>query len=58
MIAGKYSCSVVVEHRLVDAGAAGDPVDARPSEAARRELAGGGGQDAFGRDAGRASHLN
>ena len=49
---------VVVEHRLVDLGAAGDAVDAGAGEAALGELEGGGGEDAVGRDAGRASHRN
>ena len=37
---------VVVDHRLVDAGAAGDAVDGGRGEAARAELEGGGGEDA------------
>ena len=36
---------VVVEHRLVDPGAAGDAVDARAGEAALGEFEGGGGED-------------
>ena len=42
---------VVVEHRLVHAGAAGDAIDAGAGEAALGELEGGGGEDAVGRDA-------
>ena len=42
------AAEVVVEHRLVDAGAAGDAIDAGAGVAARGELDGGGGQDALG----------
>ena len=42
---------VVVEHRLVDAGAAGDAIDAGAGEAARGEFDGGGGEDPVGGDA-------
>ena len=48
---------VVVEHRLVHPGAAGDAVDAGAGEAALGEFEGGGGEDAVGRDAGRATHM-
>ena len=48
---------VVVEHRLVDAGAAGDAVDAGAGEAVRGEFEGGGGQDAVRRDARGTAHM-
>ena len=52
---------VVVDHRLVDRGAAGDAIDAGAGEAARGELARGGGEDARsgvrGRGGGRAIKL-
>ena len=48
---------VVVEHRLVDAGAAGDAIDAGAGEAVLGELEGGGGQDAVRRDARGAAHM-
>jgi len=47
---------MVLEHCLVDAGAAGDAVDAGAAEPAGGELGGGGGQDPIGRDAGAARH--
>ncbi len=47
---------VVVEHRLVDAGAAGDAVDAGAGEAARGEFDRGGGEDGVRGDAGGARH--
>ena len=47
---------VVVDHRLVDAGAAGDAIDAGAAEPALGELEGGGGEDAVGGDAGRPCH--
>ena len=50
------AAEVVVEHRLVDAGAAGDAVDAGAGVAACGELDRGGGEDPVGRDAGRRGH--
>ena len=46
------AAEVVVEHRLVDAGAAGDAVHAGAGVAALGELERGGGEDAVGRDGG------
>ena len=42
---------VVVQHRLVDAGAPGDSIDARSGEAARGEFDRGGGEDPVRGDA-------
>jgi hypothetical protein len=38
---------VVVDHRLVEAGACGDAVDGGGGESAEGELGGGGGEDAL-----------
>ena len=51
------AAEVVVQHRLVDAGAAGDAVDAGAGIAAFGELESGGGEDAVRRDAGGTGHL-
>ena len=45
-VEGALARKVVVDHRLVDAGAAGDAVDGGRGEAARAELVGGGGENA------------
>ena len=44
-IEGELVLEVVVDHRLVHAGGAGDVVDADAVEAAMREARGGGGED-------------
>ena len=49
---------MILEHRLVDAGAAGNAIDARTGVAALGELEGGGGEDAVGRNAGGSTHIN
>ena len=45
-VEGALVREVVVDHRLVDAGAAGDAVHGGRGEPARAELVGGGGEDA------------
>ena len=52
------AAEVVVDHRLVDTGAAGDAVDTGAAEAALRELLFGGGENAIRRDAGGTGHRN
>ena len=44
LIERRLALEVVVDHRLVDVGGAGDAVDVGAGEAARRELGGGGGE--------------
>src|SRR5262249_46094452 len=52
-VEGGLAGEVVVDHRLVQAGGAGDAVDAGAGEAAGGELRGGGGEDPVaGADAG------
>ena len=53
-----FAVEVVVEHRLVHAGAAGDAVDASAAEAAGGEFDRGGGEDAIRRHAGGTRHGN
>ena len=52
------AAEVVVEHRLVDPGAAGDAIDAGAGEPACAELERGGGEDGVRGDAGGARHRN
>ncbi len=51
-----FAREVVIEHRLVHGGAAGDAVDAGAGVAALGELERGGMQDLLGRDAAAAAH--
>ena len=51
-----FALKVVMEHRLVHAGAAGDAIDAGAGEPAGGEFDRGGGEDAIGGDAGGARH--
>jgi len=44
-VEAQLAAEVVVEHRLVDAGRRGDPVDPRGIVAAQRELVRGGAKD-------------
>ena len=51
-----FAAEVVIEHRFVDARAAGDAIDPGAGEAAIGELGRGGGEDAVGGDAGGTRH--
>src|SRR5262249_46954297 len=53
-----FALEVVIEHGLVDAGAAGDAVDAGAGEPALGKFVGRSGEDAIGRDAGAAGHIS
>ena len=48
----RLAAEVVVDHRLVEAGGAGDAVDAGAGEPARGELGGGGGEEPVARAGG------